>query len=84
MGESCGTALWTALQVARSVDDPEALFVVVLPDGGRNYVGKLYNDRWLREHGLLGQDEEAEDYDWRATRPTVVLAGDETPQPGPR
>ena len=32
MGESCGTALWAALQVAREVDDPEALFVVLLPD----------------------------------------------------
>ena len=31
-GESCGTALWAALQVARTVDDPEALFVVLLPD----------------------------------------------------
>jgi len=27
MGESCGTALWAALQVARDVDDPQALFV---------------------------------------------------------
>ena len=34
MGESCGTALWAALQVARDLDDPEALFVVLLPDCG--------------------------------------------------
>ncbi len=54
MGESCGTALWAALQVARDLDDPDALFVVILPDGGRNYVGKLFNDDWLRESGLLG------------------------------
>ena len=58
MGESCGTALWAALQVAREVDDPEALFVVLLPDSGRNYVGKLYSDDWLRENGLLGADED--------------------------
>jgi len=81
MGESCGTALWAALQVARSVDDPEAMFVVLLPDTGRNYVGKLYSDRWLREQGLLGPYEEVGDYDWRATSPTVVLRGDEIPQP---
>ena len=73
MGESCGTALWAALQVARELDDPDALFVVLLPDGGRNYVGKLYNDAWLREHGLLAQDERVSDYDWRATRPAVVV-----------
>ena len=51
MGESSGTALWAALQVAREVDDADALFVVVLPDSGRNYVGKLFNDEWLRETG---------------------------------
>ena len=53
VGESSGTALWAALQVARDVDDPEALFVVLLPDSGRNYIAKLYNDAWLargRDH----------------------------------
>ena len=73
MGESCGTALWAALQVARDLDEPDALFVVILPDSGRNYVAKLYNDAWLRENGLLGADESAADYDWRATRPEVVV-----------
>jgi cystathionine beta-synthase len=72
MGESCGTALWAALQVARDLEDPEALFVVILPDGGRNYVGKLFNDAWLRENGLLGASEEAAAYDWRDTRTTVI------------
>jgi cystathionine beta-synthase len=73
MGESCGTALWAALQVARELDDPDALFVVILPDGGRNYVGKLFNDEWLRDNGLLAQGESAADYDWRATRAGVVV-----------
>ena len=80
MGESSGTVLWAALQVAREIDDPDALFVVLLPDSGRNYVGKLYNDRWLREHGLLGPYEEVADYDWRSTSADVVLRGDEIPQ----
>jgi hypothetical protein len=82
MGESCGTVLWAALQVARDVDDPQALFVVLLPDGGRNYVGKLYSDRWLRDRGLLGPYEEVVDYDWQATRASVVLRGEEIPRPG--
>ena len=81
MGESGGTVLWAALQIAREVADPDALFVVLLPDSGRNYVGKLYSDRWLREHGLVGPYEEVRDYDWRATRPDVVLRGDELPRP---
>jgi cystathionine beta-synthase len=81
MGESCGTALWAALQLARDLDDADALFVVLLPDSGRNYVGKLYSDEWLRERGLLAPDEEVADYDWRATRPGTVLRGTEIPQP---
>ena len=81
MGESCGTALWAALQLAREVDDPEALFVVLLPDSGRNYVGKLYNDDWLRSQNLLGADELVTDYDWQVTRADVVLRGDEIPRP---
>ncbi|HEX2142112.1 MAG TPA: cystathionine beta-synthase, partial [Candidatus Limnocylindria bacterium] len=69
-----------ALQHAREVDDREALFVVLLPDSGRNYLGKLYDDAWLREKGLLGVDEEVTAYDWRATRPEVVLRGDQVPR----
>jgi cystathionine beta-synthase len=80
MGESGGTVLWAALQMARDLDDPDALIVVVLSDSGRNYVGKLYNDRWLRDNGLLGPYEEVVDYDWRGSRPSVVLRGDEIPK----
>jgi cystathionine beta-synthase len=82
MGESCGTALWAALQLARDLDDAEALFVVLLPDGGRNYVGKLYSDDWLRSQNLLGADEQVTEYDWRTTSPEVVLRGGEIPRPG--
>jgi len=82
MGESCGTALWAALQLAREVDDPEALFVVLLPDSGRNYVGKLYSDDWLRQQGLLGADEQVAQYDWRGTSADVVLRGSAIPHPG--
>ena len=73
MGESGGTVLWAALQVARDLDDPDALFVILLPDSGRNYVGKLYSDDWLRERGLIGVDEEVAAYDWRATHLGVVV-----------
>ncbi len=82
VGQSGGTALWAALQWGRQLDDPEALFVVILPDSGRNYVGKLYNDAWLRANDLLGADEEVADYDWRSTALDVVLRGDEIPRGG--
>jgi cystathionine beta-synthase len=73
VGESGGMAIWAALQVARTVEDPDALFVILVPDSGRNYLGKLYNDDWLREVGVLGADEQVADYDWRATRPQLVV-----------
>ena len=73
VGESGGMALWAALQVARTVGDPEALFVVLVPDSGRNYLGKLYSDDWLREAGLLGADEQVAGYDWRDTEPALVV-----------
>jgi cystathionine beta-synthase len=82
LGESSGTALWAALQVARETEDPHTLFVVLLPDSGRNYVGKLYNDAWLRDVGLLGAEEQVSDYDWRATRPSVVVRRGEVRPPG--
>ena len=52
-GGSGGTALHAALEVAREIDDPEALVAVILPDGGRSYLSKIYNDAWMTEHGFL-------------------------------
>jgi len=58
-GESCGTAVLAALDEARTLmasDAPAAraaVMVVILPDGGRNYLSKLYNDEWMRANGLL-------------------------------
>ena len=56
-GGSTGTALCAAVQVARELDDPEALVVTIIPDGGRPYVSKVFNDSWMREHGYLGTEE---------------------------
>ena len=58
-GESCGTAVLAALDEAHRIiadDGPrasDAVIVVILPDGGRSYMSKLYNDEWLRANGLL-------------------------------
>jgi cystathionine beta-synthase len=58
-GESCGTALVAVLDEARRLmtDDPvgapDRVVVVILPDGGRSYLSKLYNDEWMRANGLL-------------------------------
>jgi cystathionine beta-synthase len=56
-GESSGTALVAARDVVRELiatpGGNEAVVVVLLPDGGRNYLSKLYNDEWMRINGLL-------------------------------
>ena len=55
-GGSGGMALHGALEVASELDDPEAVVVVVLPDGGRSYLSKVYSDAWMRRYGLLEAD----------------------------
>jgi cystathionine beta-synthase len=57
-GGSCGLALYAAYQVARGIDDPAAMVAVILPDGGRSYLSKVFNDAWMRQYGFLARDEE--------------------------
>src|SRR3954452_21702682 len=52
-GGSGGLAVHAALAAAEEIADPEALMVVILPDGGRSYLSKVYNDSWLQQHGML-------------------------------
>ena len=55
-GGSTGTALVAAVEVARELDDPDALVATIIPDGGRPYVSKVFNDSWMREYGYLGDE----------------------------
>jgi cystathionine beta-synthase len=55
IGGSGGMAVHAAVEVARRIDDPEAMLVVLLPDSGRGYLSKIYNDDWMREHGFLAR-----------------------------
>src|SRR5690242_13647385 len=52
-GGSGGTALVAAVALARELDDPDALVTVILPDGGRSYLSKIWSDAWMRENGFL-------------------------------
>jgi cystathionine beta-synthase len=56
VGESCGTAVYAALEVARELDEDKVV-VVILPDTGRNYLSKLYSDTWLLQYGMLERPE---------------------------
>ncbi len=55
IGGSCGTCVSAALRYAERLT-PKDLVVVVMPDTGRNYLSKCYNDDWMRENGYLEED----------------------------
>jgi cystathionine beta-synthase len=52
VGGSAGTAVWAALQVGRDLG-PSDVVVVLIPDSGRGYLSKLYDDNWLADFGFL-------------------------------
>ena len=51
VGGSCGMAAVAALKVAER--EPDSLVVVLLPDGGRGYMSKIFNDAWMSSYGFL-------------------------------
>ena len=52
VGGSCGMATVAAVRLAQEVADPNAVVVVLLPDSGRGYLGKIFNDTWLSRYGF--------------------------------
>ena len=84
-GGSCGTAMVAAREVVRDLaatdGGHEAVVVVLLPDSGRSYLSKVYNDEWLRANGLMATTGEATriaallaDRHHDAGRPAVIVA----------
>ena len=53
VGGSSGMAAFAAVQLAQEVDDPDAVIVVLLPDSGRGYLTKVFNDEWLARFGFM-------------------------------
>ncbi|MGW7521184.1 cystathionine beta-synthase [Streptomyces sp. NPDC054796] len=64
VGGSCGMAVQGALEVARRLG-PDDVVVVLLPDSGRGYLSKIFNDDWMNDYGFLEEGE-----------PTVVRVAD--------
>ena len=52
VGGSCGLAVVAALRVAATAR-PDDVIVVLLPDGGRGYLSKIFNDEWMADYGFL-------------------------------
>lgn len=53
VGWSCGSAVHGALEYAREHLQEGDVMVIILPDHGTRYLGKVYNDDWMRNHGFL-------------------------------
>jgi len=71
IGGSSGTCVAAALRYAERLTADD-LVVVILPDTGRNYLSKVFNDDWMREQGYLDDSEKK-----RATAKDVIeMLGD--------
>ncbi len=59
IGWSCGSAVFGALKWARKHLKKGDTMVILLPDHGTRYLGKIYNDSWMKDHGYLEKREYA-------------------------
>ncbi len=57
VGGSCGMAVVAALRLAGGLPD-DAIVVVLLPDSGRGYLSKIFNDEWMQSYGFLHAEGE--------------------------
>jgi cystathionine beta-synthase len=78
VGGSSGTALHAALEVADEYG-PEATFVVIFPDTGRNYLSKLFSETWMLQYGFAERPEVIQVEEVLAAKrgevPSVVAVG---------
>ncbi|MCU1522981.1 MAG: cystathionine beta-synthase [Arthrobacter sp.] len=58
VGGSSGMAVVAALQIAKDLPS-DAVVVVILPDSGRGYLAKIFNDQWMRSYGFLASGDDA-------------------------
>ncbi|WNJ19725.1 pyridoxal-phosphate dependent enzyme [Pontibacter sp. G13] len=55
VGWSCGSAVFGALEYAAKNLGRDDLMVIILPDHGSRYLGKVYNDQWMQTHDFLDE-----------------------------
>jgi cystathionine beta-synthase len=53
VGWSCGSAAFGAIEWAKSNLKENDVMVIILPDHGTRYLGKIYNDNWMKDHGFI-------------------------------
>ena len=52
-GGSAGLNVYLAVEVARELDDPNAMVVTILADTGERYLSKVFSDEWMQENQML-------------------------------
>lgn len=57
VGGSCGMAVVAALKHAATLP-ADAIVVVLLPDGGRGYLSKIFDDEWMASYGFVSASDE--------------------------
>jgi cystathionine beta-synthase len=57
VGGSSGLAVSAALKAAKDLP-ADAVVVILLPDGGRGYLGKIFNEKWMQSYGFTQVSEE--------------------------
>ena len=57
VGGSSGLAVASGLKAARELG-PDDVMVILLPDGGRGYLGKVFSDKWMRSYGFMPASED--------------------------
>lgn len=72
VGWSCGSAVHGALEYAKENLKEGDRMVIILPDHGTRYLGKVYNDEWMRNHGFL------EDRTFSTARDIIALRSNYT------
>ncbi|MCP4592357.1 MAG: pyridoxal-phosphate dependent enzyme [bacterium] len=81
VGGSSGAALAAALSYGRRLDADEVI-VTVFPDGGRDYLSRLYSDEWLTERGYLKPTSKVrtvgEVLEQHGPRPVISVAPSDT------
>lgn len=55
-GWSCGSAVAGALEYAKENLQDDDVMVIILPDHGTRYLGKIYNDDWMKARGFLERE----------------------------
>ncbi|WP_108249548.1 cystathionine beta-synthase [Planctomonas deserti] len=58
VGGSSGMAVASALKAAKSLTADD-IMVILLPDGGRGYLGKIFNEKWMRSYGFSEVKQES-------------------------